>query len=353
MQNNDKCFIYAGSYTDNGSKGIYLFELDLNTGKLQLIEDYKEYSNNPSYLIIREDKLYAVSELEEGGEITAFNRDVKTGKLTRINSVKTEGVYMCHLHIWPDGKHISAANYGDGSLVVCPIAEDGSLLEPCERIQHEGIGYLKDTRQECAHIHSSSCSKDGKYLYVADLGLDQVFCYETGADGSLKLSDDKKQIRVPLGEGPRHFIFTEDGNRMYLVTEMGSRVHVLDKNPDDSWRDIQSISTLDEGFSGENTAAEIRISPDKRFLYVSNRGENTIAVFSVDQNTGKLEKAGRFSSDGDFPRNFCITPDGEYIMTSNQHDGMTSVFKIDKNTGMAGEKTDSTIIPGVSLVYAL
>ncbi|MCR5656550.1 MAG: lactonase family protein [Butyrivibrio sp.] len=353
MQNKDKCFIYAGSYTDNGSKGIYLFELDLNTGKLQPIEAYKEYSNNPSYLTINGNRLYAVSELEKGGEITAFNRDEKTGKLTLINSVKTEGVYMCHLHIWPGGKYISAANYGDGSLVVCPIANDGSLLEPCEQIRHEGVGFLKDTRQERAHIHSSICSMDGKYLYVADLGLDKVFCYETVSDGKLRLSDEKKQIVVPPGEGPRHFIFTEDGNRMYLVTEMGSRVHVLEKNPDYSWSDIQSISSLSEGFIGENTAAEIKISPDRRFLYVSNRGENTIAVFSVDQTSGKLETAGRFSSGGDFPRNFCITSDGGYIITSNQHDGMTSVFRLDSNTGMAGEKTDSTIIPGVSFVYAI
>jgi len=343
--------VYAGSYTSESEPdGIYQIELDTEKATLRLIRTYRE-SDNPSFLAVTRDHLYAVSERDKDGMVSAYKRNLKDGTLDFLNSVSTKGDAMCHLNVWPGGKYFSAANYMSGSVFTGSIREDGSLKEVCAFCQHSGVGYYHATRQEGPHVHCTQLSEDGKRLYVSDLGLDQVFCYEVGKGASLTPAGESAQIRLPKGEGPRHFVFRDQGRFLYLTAELGSKVFVYEtKDGGMTYQKLQVISTLPEDYAGENTAADLHFSGDGRFLYVSNRGMDSLVLYGVDEVTGYLTAKGYYEAYGKCPRNFCITPDDRYLLIANQVSGNIVLCGRNTETGELCGKTDELSAPQVSFV---
>lgn len=337
--------LYIGTYSVNGSKGIYQGELDTYSQTLKITAAYPEYVQNPSFLAVAGKCLYAVNELPSGGAVTAYERDEADGSLKFMSRYETQGAGMCHVTVWPDKRHISMANYNSGSLVVCALNEEGIPQETAAFVQHEGAGFDARGRQEGPHVHSTLLSADGRFLYAADLGLDQLFCYEITDEG-LRPADERLQVRVPAGEGPRHFVFTPNGEYLYLVTEMGNRLRVMKRDAEsDGYVELQSLSTLPETAQKDNTAADIHFSADLRYLYVSNRGEDCITGYSLDQKTGVASCIGYFSVFGNGPRNFCVTPDDRYVLIANQFSDNLVLCDRNPETGVIGNKLDELVIP--------
>lgn len=346
--------IYAGAYTEeNGEGGITHLLLDTEKQTMVCKSTCSEAGESPSFLAVTEKHLYAVSEQAEKGAVSSFDRDPDTGELRLLNRIDTEGTLMCHLCVWPGERYLSAANYGSGSLMVCPVSEKGAG-QPVAFIQHHGVGYASETRQEGPHVHATGLSSDGTYLYASDLGLDQVFCYRIGKGGELQCAEEEEQIHTPDGTGPRHFVFSGDGQFLYLVTEMGNRLFVCKKQDSGSrYRIIQEAGTLPADYREMNLAADIHLSKDGKFLYISNRGADNVAVFSISDQTGFAELVGFCECGGEFPRHFCLTPDDRFVLVANQKSGNVALYERNTETGLLGEKLDDVRIPQVSCVCVI
>lgn len=348
-----KHHVYVGTYMDAGGEGIHLLELDTQALTLVPLASWKDLSRDPSFLAVEEDHLYAVSEGLDHGTVTAFRRDRKTGYLTFLNRQDTPGTAMCHLLRWKDKPILSAANYGSGSLLTLRVEPQGGVGEMrCFR-QHTGVGFDAAGRQEGPHVHSTGLTPDGTKLFAADLGLDKVVCYEAAEDGTLTPGPETAQITVPGGEGPRHFVFSADGIFLYLATEMGSKVFVFTSQ--DGWvthRCLQSVSALPEDFTGESYGADIHLSPDGNFLYMSNRGKDCITAFRVTPE-GTLETLGYYDCGGTFPRNFCVTPEGDCLLIANQHSGTLALCPRDPKTGILAPPTVRLSIPQAVFVTTI
>lgn len=346
--------VYAGAYTDKeNTEGIYHLELDTEKERLRVVRSYRE-SDSPSFLAVTPDYLYAVSEREDSNEgmVSAYRRNRENGELHFINSIVTRGTAMCHINVWPDGKHFSAANYMSGSVFTGRIREDGSLDRVCAFCQHESTGAgANPVRQDGPHVHCTQLSEDGRRLYVADLGLDRVFCYDIGKDASLMPVKESAQIHLPAGEGPRHLVFRNQGRFLYLTAELGNKVFVYEtKDGGETYENIQTVSTLPDGYEGVNTAADIHFSRDGRFLYVSNRGMDSIALYEADCADGVLKAKGHYGAFGRCPRNFCVTPDNGYLLIANQESGNIVLCKRNADTGELCGKKDEIEMKRVAFV---
>ena len=335
-----KFIVYVGTYTGEKSKGIYAFRFDSATGRLTPFGLTAE-SQNPSFLAIHPNKrfLYAVNEVDEfagkknNGGVSAFAIDPQTGKLRLLNQQSTGGGSPCHLTV--DGKRRSllVANYVGGSVAVLPIQPDGSLLMTTAFIQHTG-GSVNKERQEGPHAHGVYLDSANRFAAVADLGLDKVLVYRFDAEtGSLAANDPPFQSVKP-GAGPRHFAFHPNGRFAYVNNEMASTVTEFAwDGRSGTLNELQTVSTLPEGFAGENSTAELEVHRTGRFLFVSNRGDNSIAVFAVDQRDGRLRAVEHQSTQGKTPRSFGIDPSGRYLLAANQGSDTIVVFRIDQKTG--------------------
>jgi 6-phosphogluconolactonase len=347
----DKLWAFVGTYTNKGSsKGIYQFDLDPATGKLTPRGLAAEVAN-PSFVAIHPNHrfLYAVSEVNDasgkkGGAVTAFAIDPKTGCLTRLNHELTGGNGPCHLVVDKQGKNVLVANYGSGCACVLPIHEDGKLGEATDSVQHHGSSVDKD-RQEGPHAHSINLDPSNRFAFVADLGLDKVMVYRFDpAKGTIKPNDPPSAAVAP-GSGPRHFAFHPNGRFAYVINEMKSTITPFAYDAEHGvLKPLHSVSTLPkEGFSGETTTAEVQVHPSGKFLYGSNRGHDSIAVFTIDPQTGELTPAGHQGKDIKTPRNFGIDPTGKFLIVANQDSDSLVVFRIDPQTGEltpTGEKVE-------------
>ena len=292
----DKLWVYIGTYTDQNSKGIYRFDLDLTSGSLTGGELVGE-AIHPSFLAIHPSRrfLYAVGEVAEsngkpGGAVNAFAIDPKSGKLTLLNQQSSKGAGPCHLVVDREGKYVLTANYGGGSVCVLPIQADGRLGEATGFVQHHGSS-VNPQRQEGPHAHSVNLDPAGRLAFVADLGLDKIFVYRVDSARGTLVPNDPPAIKLPPGAGPRHFAFHPTGRFAYVINELNSTVTVLSYDPDGGiLKDLQTASTLPPGFSGENTTAEVQVHPSGKFVYGSNRGHNSIAIFAVDPTSGALRR---------------------------------------------------------------
>lgn len=331
--------VYVGTYTGGPSKGIYLYRLNTETGKLTA-EGLAAESPNPSFLAIHPSKkyLYAANELSnfEGhsGAVSSYALDQKTGKLTFLNRQSTKGSGTCHLVVDKTGKYVLFANYNTGSVGAMPIHLDGSLAPACAFVQHKGSSVDK-SRQEGPHGHSINLDAANKHAYAADLGLDKVLIYKFDtADGSLKPNEPPYATVAP-GSGPRHFAFHPSGKYAYVISEMANTVTAFSYSPaTGGLSEIQVISTLPSGFKGTSYTAEVVVHPSGKFLYGSNRGHNSIAIFKIDESTGKLTFLGTEPTQGKFPRNFFVDPTGTTLIAENQDSDTLVVFRIDPATGM-------------------
>jgi 6-phosphogluconolactonase len=337
----DAYWVFVGTYTEekHQSKGIYRFELDPATGNLSHRALAAE-TKNPSFLAIHPNHkyLYAVGELgkfngQKSGAVSAFAIDPKTGDLTLLNQQPSGGPGPCHVTVDRVGKHVLAANYEGGSACVLPIRSDGGLGEASEVVHHRGSSVNKQ-RQEAAHAHSINLDAANRFAFVADLGLDKVMIYRYDAEKGKLPANDPPFVAVTPGSGPRHFAFHPDGRHAYVINELASTVTAMDYDPEHGvLKPIQTVSTLPEDSKGENTTAEVQVHPSGKFLYGSNRGHNSIAVFKIDAKTGELTPAGRQGGDIKIPRNFGIDPTGKYLLVANQESDSIVVFRIDPDSG--------------------
>jgi len=331
--------VYIGTYTRDKSQGIYVYRFEPATGHVESLGLAAETAN-PSFLAVHQNGrlLYAVSEMygSEGrtqGAVSAFTIDRSTGRLTLLNQVTSRGGGPCHLVVDKAGKNVLVANYGGGSVAAMPVKADGSLSEASAFIQHQGKG-ADPKRQSGPHAHSINLSADNRYAMVADLGLDQILYYRFDTAHGTLAPNEPPFAKLQPGAGPRHFAFHPNGRFAYVINEIASTVTAFAYHrPGGSLKQLQSISTLPEGFSGSNSTAEVQVHPSGRFLYGSNRGHDSIAAFSVDPRNGTLKTIGHFPTQGRTPRNFGIDPTGSHLFAANQATGNIVLFRIDPKTG--------------------
>ncbi len=332
-------FVYFGTYTASKGQGIYVSRFDLNTGKLTSPELAAE-TRNPSFLALHPNGryAYAVSEIssfdgKRSGAVSAFSIDPKSGKLTFLNSAASRGTGPCHVTVDKTGKVALVANYGGGSVAALPILDDGRLGDASAFVQHTGSGADRQ-RQAGPHAHSINVSPDDKFAFVADLGLDKVLVYRLDAAKGTLTANDPPFVSVAPGSGPRHFAFDPGGKYAYVINEMKSTVTAFSYDAArGELKEIQTVTTLPTGFSGENSTAEVQVHPSGKFLYGSNRGHDSIAVFAIDKAKGTLTAVEQVSSGGKEPRNFGIDPTGAYLIAANQNSNNVAVFSIDPKSG--------------------
>jgi 6-phosphogluconolactonase len=337
----EKYLAYIGTYTEDGStsKGIYAYRFDARSSNLTPIGLAAE-TTNPSFLAIHPNHrfLYAVNETgsyngQKSGAVTAFSIDHATGKLTQLNQVASGGADPCYITVDKTGKYVLVANYTEGSIAVFPVLSDGRLGEASAFIQHTGHG-INPKRQEGPHAHSIDLSPDNRFAIVDDLGLDETLVYKfDSAKGSLTLNDPPFATAAP-GAGPRHFALHPNGQFGYMLAEMGSTITAFSYDGTSGvLRPLQTISTLPKGFTGHNDAAEIEVDLSGKFLYASNRGHDSIAVFAVDQKQGTLKLIEYVPTRGSSPRNFAIDPTGKLIFAENEKSDNIVLFRINPQTG--------------------
>lgn len=352
---------YFGTYTNNGkSKGIYCYKLDLANGKLTSV-GVTEGIKNPSFLTIHPtgNYLYAVSEVNDadgkpGGAVTAFSLDRQTGALKALNHQSSEGAGPCYVSTDKTGRVALVANYGSGSIASLPIKADGSLEKAATAIQHEGSSVVP-ARQAGPHAHSINLSPDNRFAIAADLGLDKLLVYKVDPEKGTLTANDPAFTKTPAGGGPRHFAFHPSSRFAYNCNEITSSVTAYTYDAaKGALTEIQTISTLPEETKG-NSTAEVQVHPSGKFLYCSNRGHDSLAIFTIDEKTGKLAAAGHQKTLGRTPRNFGIDPTGTYVIACNQNTEAdnVAVFKIDQSSGQLSQVGDKITVPSAVCVKFL
>ena len=332
--------VYFGTYTSTNSRGIYLSKFDPATGQLSAPELAAE-TKNPTFLVVAPGGhfLYAGSEMTDDhgrltGAVSAYALENRTGRLTFLNQENSGGNGSpCHLSLDATGKCLLVANYETGSIAALPVQADGRLGTATAMIQHTGSS-VNPTRQAGPHAHFICPSPDNRFALNCDLGLDQVFVYRLDAENARLTPNDPPFARVGPGSGPRHLVFSKDGNFVYVINEMSNTISAFHYDAENAkLTEAQTISTLPHDFSGANTGAEIALHPSGKFLYASNRGHNSIALFDVDQKSGLLTLVTHQSTLGRMPRFFAIDPSGRWLFVENQASGSVVVFAIDPVTG--------------------
>ncbi len=341
--------VYVGTYTTKTeSKGIYSYEFDAATGKLTP-KGVAAETRDPSWVVVHPNGkyLYAANEAGKASAVSAFAVDAKSGNITLLNQMPSLGNDPCYLSLDKTGKYVFVANYSSGTIAVFPILADGRLGEHTASLKDQGATG-PNKQQEGPHAHWIEATGNNHFLYVADLGLDRVLIYKFDAtNGSLtpserqpsKASADKAAAADPFsatlnpGAGPRHAAFGAGGKFMYVLGEIQSTVTVFANDVQETYRAVQMISTLPKGFAGRNDAAEIAVHPNGKFLYASNRGHESMAIFAIDPATGTLTFVAHVPTGGKEPRHFAIDPSGKYLLAENQLSNNIVVFKIDLTTG--------------------
>ena len=331
--------VYVGTYTGGNSEGIYQFKLNLADGALQPL-GLAGATVNPSFLAIHPNGkfLYAVGEVSEfegkkTGGVSAFALDNATGRLKLLNTESSGGAGPCHLTTDSAGKCVLTANYGGGSVAALPIKADGTLAPPSSFIQHTGSS-ADPSRQKGPHAHSVNLSPDGRFAFVADLGLDMVLIYKFDAATGKLEANNPPHIKLAPGAGPRHFAFHPSGKFAFVNNEMHSTVTAMSYDAQSgTLTELQTITTLPKGFAGNNSTAEVQVHSSGKYVYVSNRGHNSIACYTFNESTGKLKKNGHQGENVNVPRNFTIDPTGQFAVVANQQGNSLVVFRVDAANG--------------------
>lgn len=330
-------WLYIGTYTGPQSKGIQSYRFTPSTGALS-DESVAAEIPNPTFLAISPNQkfLYAVSEVgqyegQRSGSVSAYAIDRKTGKLTFLNRVPSRGAGPCFVTVDKLNRNVLVANYGGGSVAVLPVEADGRLREASSFVQHSGSG-PNPQRQKEPHAHSINLSPDNRFALVADLGTDEVVVYRFDpAAGTLTRQDTAK---LKPGAGPRHLTFSRDGNTVYVINELQSTItRFAYEKGTGKLTEKQTISTLPADFQGSSTTAEVQVHPSGKFVYGSNRGHDSIAVFAVAPGSGELSLVQNASTQGKTPRNFRFDLTGHYLFAGNQDSNTFVTFKVDPATG--------------------
>lgn len=344
--------LLVGTYTNGMSEGIYVYRFHSESGTLTHEHTAKGVVN-PSFVIASPDQqfVYAVNEQsgKKEGMVSAFRFNPANGSMELINQQPSGGGDPCYLNFSPEGKYLIVGNYTGGSLSVLPIEENGSLGAPLQTIRHKGKS-VNPERQEKAHVHSAVPGPGGKHLFVGDLGTDKIYTYafQPEAVQPLRLAEIPYTTVAP-GRGPRHLVFNRKGSRAYLVQELDATVAVFE-HTNGKLSHLQSIPMAANDFEGAQSGAEVRLSPDEKFLYASNRGDaNEISIFAINKREGTLKLINRQSTLGLTPRNFIIDPSGRFLLVANQNSNSLILFKRDVKTGLL--QPTSTVLEIGSPVY--
>jgi 6-phosphogluconolactonase len=333
--------VYYGTYTGAKSKGIYVSRFDADTGKLAAAQLAAEIPS-PSFLAVHPGNrfLYAVNEVSKydgkaAGSVSAFSIDATSGKLALLNTQSSGGPGPCHLVVDKAGRHVLVANYGGGSVGVLPITKSGSLEAASAFVQHAGSSVNK-SRQEAPHAHGIYLDGRNRFAYVPDLGLDQVLIYRFDTRKGTLTPNVPPFGALPDGSGPRHFALHPGGEFAYVINEMVCTVTAFRcDSKTGALTPAETLSTLPPGevVKGGYSTAELFIHPSGRFLYGSNRGHDTIVVYSIDKKSGKLSYVENVPTQGKVPRSFGIDPTGRWLLAANQTSDTVVVFQIDSATG--------------------
>ena len=344
-----QCLAYVGTYTGKAGKGIYLYQMDLQTGAFSPLGPVAE-TPNPAFFDLDSQGhyLFAANEIntyqgKAAGEISAFAIEPGTGKLTPLNQRSSMGPGPCHIVVDHDCKNALIANYAGGSIAVLPISSDGTLSEASTFIQFEGSSVNK-ARQGEPHAHCMTLDASGRFAFVCDLGTDKIMQYRLDGEHGKLIPNETPFLTLKPGVGPRHLTFAPNGHFAYLINEIGNSVTALAYDSEHgTLRELQTLSTLPDDFTNRNTCAEIVVHPSGKFVYGSNRGHNSIAVFAINPAYGMLTFVERQSTGGKTPRYFTIAPGGKFLVAANQDSNNLTIFAIDPDTGRltsAGQVTD-------------
>ena len=332
--------VYVGTYTGGDSEGIYVFDWDSETGKATSDVSLAAESENPSFLALHPSKplLYAVNETasfdgQESGSVSAFRINPKGRHLEAINQKASRGKAPCHIQIDSTGRHALIANYSSGTVSALPILEDGSLGNTADVVEHLGSS-VNPQRQEGPHAHCINLDPENRYAAAADLGVDKVFVYPFEADTGHFNLYKATSVSLKPGAGPRHLAFHPKKPYAYVINELDNTLSALSfKASNGKMTEIQSLSTLPDGFDETSYTAEVFFHPSGEFLYGSNRGHDSIAVFKVDSESGKCRVIEHESTQGKTPRSFGIDPSGRFLLAANQASDSIVVFRINAQTG--------------------
>jgi len=332
--------LYVGTYTEGTrSKGIYLVRMDRSSGKLRRVGSV-DAGANPSFLAVHPKGrvLYAVNEVEKHdgrgtGAVSAFAIAKDTGALTRRNDQPSEGGAPCYVSVDRSGRVVFVANYVGGSVALLPIQTDGALAAATKVMQHTGSGPNAE-RQSSPHAHCIVSDHSNRFVLAADLGADRVFVYRLDLEGKSLRHVEGGDAVMRSGAGPRHIAFHPTLPLVFIANELDSTVATLRFDAErGTLSPLDTHSTLPAGWTGTNYPADIHVAPSGRTLYVSNRGHNSIAVFSVAESTGALALHQVVSTDGDWPRNFSLHPTGRWLLVANQRSDSIVVFRRDQKSG--------------------
>ena len=334
--NENREMIYIGTFSENGSEGIYVYDYDRQTKTYNLLQTIIS-EESPSFLAVSPKGNYLFSANrgslqghENWGSVTSFAIDQKTGKLSIIHSQYSFGDSPCHISVHPSGRYLFLSHYQGGNFVVLPIDEEGKIGKPTSIIQMEGKGTIMP-RQEKPHTHSAIPSPDGEFVYVSDLGLDKILIYRFDENTGQATPAEQAFIRTLPGAGPRHFTFHPKREIAFSAEELSSTIcsyHVNNKTGELTL--IQRLSSLPPTFFGDNSSADIHTSPDGKYVYISNRGYNGLGMYRVSA-TGKMKNIGFTPTIGRRPRNFMPDPKGEFMLVGNRDSNQINIFSIEKD----------------------
>ena len=345
--------VYVGTYTDmigpmgRKSEGIYVYRMDPETGRLTF-DSVATNVVRPSFLALHPTSryLYAVNEIaDQSGGVTAFAIDPRSGRLTFLNQQPSQGAASCHLTVDSTGRFVMTASFGSGNLALLPIAADGRLLPATQVIQHLGAHETPESHT-AARAHMITQDPSHRFVLVPDLGLDQLFIYQFDAATGTLRPHIPPHVSVQAGAGPRHLDFHPSGRYAYLINELDATINVYAYEPTAGHFDIlQTVSTLPEGYDGQRWCADIHVAPSGRFMYGSNRGHDSLVVFAIDHDTGRLTLVGHTPTGGKTPRNFGLDPRGRFLIVANQDSDNLVVFAIDPETGQLSPTGEGVEVP--------
>lgn len=332
-----RLLLFVGSYAEAANTGIYVYELDRTNQQLRRLDEVSGLKN-PTFLNADgvNNKLYAIEEKNVGdggkmGQVVTFDIDPEAGRLTELNRADSIKPSTSHIQRDHNSNYLVVSGYHGGNVGLLKLTDGGKSIKLVDEQQHEGHGPHPE-RQDRPHPHSAQFSPDNRFALVADLGLDKIKVY------ALDETNDKLVYQgegvTPPGAGPRHLAFHPNGQYLYSINEVDSTITLFnyDTNTGDL-ASVQTVTTLPEDFEGENTTAEIAISKGGRYLYVSNRGHDSIAQYTIDAENGKLTFVERVSTEGGHPRHFALTPDGDYLIVANRDSNNLVLFSVDQQTG--------------------
>ena len=350
-------FVYFGTYTmkvghvDGKAEGIYVYRMDPDSGALESVTKISGVVN-PSFLAIHPNGsyLYAVNELrtyagQPGGAVSAFAINPQTGGLKFLNKQYSNGADPCHVCLDATGKYVLVSNYSSGSLAVYPVKPDGRLGDVSDIVQHHGKS-IDPQRQEGPHAHSVTIDPTNRYAFVADLGMDKVMIYRLDLVHGRLVHNAIAWVPVKGGAGPRHMEFHPNGRFAYLINELDATIIAFAYESDPgTLRELQTVPTLPQDYSGFNGCADIHITPAGKFLYGSNRGHDSLVIYAVDEYSGALTFVGHEPTQGKTPRNFAIDPSGTFLLVANQDSSNIVTYKIDPQTGKLQATGQITQVP--------